>query len=152
MRIRQAMNNTNRPTITPQPSPDKNEGQDWQKRAEMLLLILAQKAQTITYDGLASQCGVPSPHRIHKLTNFLETLIAQDITAGAPIRAALVISKVRGRPADGFYVCLEACGYRPDSDQKPDNDQKTETHKRLLAALNPAFQSQSETAPHAPLG
>lgn len=132
VRTRQTMDNTKKPKLTPQPASDK----DWQQRAEMMLLILAQKAQTITYDRLASQCDVPAPHRIHKLTNFLETLTAQDIEARQPIRAALVISKVRGRPADGFFDCLEACGY--DYEQ----DKKELTHQTLLTALNPAFQSE----------
>ena len=107
----------------------------WQSRVEMMLLILAEKAELITYDALATAADIPAPHRIHKLTLFLETLIAQDIAHKAPIRAAIVISKIRDLPAPGFFACLQTHGL-----EVPQGAERN-SHKALLGALNPAFQS-----------
>lgn len=112
----------------------QRDAPDWHLKTEMTLLILAQKAEVITYDALANAVGVPSPHRIHKLTNYLEMLIEQDITQGVPIRAAVVISKIRGLPAPGFFDVLDRCHMPYD---KAD---RLGTHHRLLQALNPAFE------------
>lgn len=107
---------------------------DWHLKTEMTLLILAQKAERISYDDLAKAVDVPSPHRIHKLTIYLETLIEQDIRQGAPIRAAVVISKIRGLPAPGFFDTLDRCQLAYDKSDK------SRAHRELLKALNPAFE------------
>lgn len=105
----------------------------WPLKTEILLQSLSEKAQTITYEALAKQADIPPPHRIHKLTKFLEELIAQDLKDNKPVRAALVISKVRTIPAPGFFDCLRAHGMIvPD-------DQHAHLHGQLLRALNPAF-------------
>ena len=133
------MDNTSAPTLTQKldQADEKAAEKAWQARVEMHLAILGKKAETITYEALARSADIPAPHRIHKLTNFLESLIAEDISANSPIRAALVISKVRGLPAPGFFDAIRACGM---------NVNKTDElacHHKLLSALNPAFQSQS---------
>ena len=68
--------------------------QNWQDRAVMMLAILAEQAKTMSYDDFAAASDVPAPHRIHKLTDFLEELIARDIADKKPIRAAVVVSKI----------------------------------------------------------
>lgn len=103
----------------------------WQKNVVSILASLAVANQTITYADLADLAALPSPHRIHKLTNYLETLIAEDIGAAGPIRAAVVISKRdHGMPAEGFFDCCRTYGLAPHSCE---ND--TAFHQRLLTTL-----------------
>ena len=129
------MHNINNGTITEKDAVGEHEVALWHKRVEMNLLILAQKAELITYDALATSADIAPPHRIHKLTLFLETLIAQDIAQNAPIRASVVVSKIRGLPAPGFFACLQEHGIAVIK-----GDEKA-LHERLLNAVNPAFQS-----------
>ena len=103
-------------------------------KTEMILAILAEKAELMSYDALATQAAVPAPHRIHKITNYLEQLIEEDIKDGAPIRAAVIISKVRGIPAPGFFDAIQAAGLAITTDHGA-------FHQSLLIRLNPAFQS-----------
>ena len=127
------MHNTDNSRLTDNASAPELENTAWQKRVEMMLLILAEKAELITYDRLATLAEIPAPHRIHKLTLFLELLIATDITQNNAVRASVVISKIRGLPAPGFFACLQEHGM-----PLPDGAEH-ECHKALLAALNPAF-------------
>ena len=129
------MHNINNGTITEKDAVGEREVALWLKRVEMNLLILAQKAELITYDALATSADIAPPHRIHKLTLFLETLIAQDISQNAPIRASVVISKIRGLPAPGFFACLQEHGIAVTKGAE------RALHERLLKAVNPAFQS-----------
>lgn len=129
------MHNINNGTITEKDAVGEREVALWHKRVEMNLLILAQKAELITYDALATSADIAPPHRIHKLTLFLETLIAQDISQNAPIRASVVISKIRGLPAPGFFACLQDHGIAVSKGAEK------ALHERLLKAVNPAFQS-----------
>lgn len=128
------MHSTKLSTLTP------SDTQDWHLRAEMSLAILAQKAELMTYDDFAKACEVPAPHRIHKLTLFLETLIALDCEQQQAIRAALIISKVRGIPAPGFFEAIRKGGIAYQKGGE------VACHQSLLLALNPAF------APHHPSG
>lgn len=129
------MHNINNGTVTEKDEAVERESALWQRRVEMNILILAQKAELMTYDALATSADITPPHRIHKLTLFLETLIAQDIAHNAPIRASVVISKIRGLPAPGFFACLQEHGIAVIK-----GDEKA-LHERLLKAVNPAFQS-----------
>ena len=106
----------------------------WQIKTKMILAILAEKAELMSYDALATQAAVPAPHRIHKLTTYLELLIEDDIKKGAPIKAAVIISKVRGIPAPGFFDKIAACDVAITTDPSL-------FHHSLLTRLNPAFQS-----------
>ena len=54
---------------------DDNE---WQIRAEMALAVAMQNRTLITYAELADAARIPAPHRIHKLTEWLETLLEDD--------------------------------------------------------------------------
>ena len=76
----------------------------WQIRAEMALESTIQTQQCLTYAALAEAARIPAPHRIHKLTGWLEGVITRDLDAGNPLRAAAVISRQRnGLPAPGFF-------------------------------------------------
>ena len=106
--------------------------QDWQNRVVMMLAILAKEAKIMGYDEFAHAADIPAPHRIHKLTAFLEELIAEDVSQSAPIRAAVIVSKVSRIPAAGFFLKLEDCGCDKAEDEG-------RYHQALLKALNPAF-------------
>ncbi len=83
----------------------------WQLRAEMALATAQQANRTITYAELADAATIPNPHRIHKLTKWLESSMRKDHAAGAPLRAALVISRKRGGlPAPGFFILCGELG------------------------------------------
>jgi hypothetical protein len=69
-------------------------------RLEDRLAALAAAGQTITYGALARELDL----RIGVLTAALEGLMEADITAKAPLRAALCEAKLtNGTPAKGFF-------------------------------------------------
>ena len=96
---------------TDQMSDQNNADASWQSRAEMTLATAQQANQTITYSELANAAAIPNPHRIHKLTKWLESTMRSDHAAGEPLRAALVISRNRcGLPAPGFFILCSELG------------------------------------------
>lgn len=105
----------------------------WQHKVEICLTLAASGNRTLTYDALATEAAIPAPHRIHKLTTFLEALICEDVASGRPVRAALVISKVRGLPAPGFFDCCRA--------QQLEIDDEGAFHQSQLTALFTPSQS-----------
>ena len=83
----------------------------WQHRAEMALASAQQAKKTVTYAELANTASIPNPHRIHKLTEWLENSMRKDHAAGEPLRAALVVSRHRGGlPAPGFFILCGELG------------------------------------------
>jgi hypothetical protein len=94
------------------PIDSRDAGQiSWQIRAEMALESTIQTQQCLTYAALAEAARIPAPHRIHKLTGWLETIITHDHHAGIPLRAAAVISRRRnGLPAPGFFDQCRSLG------------------------------------------
>lgn len=115
----------------PEHQKNNNHIPDWQNHVLAILASLAASRQTITYADLADLAALPSPHRIHKLADYLEQLIAEDITASRPVRAAVVISKRdHGLPADGFFDCCSGHGLIPDT-----GESRQAFHTRLLTAI-----------------
>ncbi len=85
--------------------------EDWTKQLRVVLLELAKADETIRYTDLAEAVDVPPPHRIHKLADALEALMAQDQREGRPFTASVVVSKVRnGLPAPGYFECARKLG------------------------------------------
>jgi len=103
--------------------------ENWQARVEMHLARLASEGRTITYVALAEEAGIPSPHRIHQLTGFLETLMESDARLGLPLRAAIVVSRTDGLPGDGFFDKLEELGLMPKTEDR------RRLHQRLILSL-----------------
>ena len=94
-----------------QVSDQNNVDDSWQHRAEMALATAQRANQTITYAELANAAKIPNPHRIHKLTKWLENSMRMDHEAGKPLRAAMVISRNRGGlPAPGFFILCGELG------------------------------------------
>ena len=84
---------------------------DWQRRASMALDSAIASRHLISYAELADTAQIPSPHRIHKLTMWLETLVADDHQLAKPLRAAWVVSRQRGQiPAPGFFMKCQEIG------------------------------------------
>ena len=102
-----------------------------------LLLSLARQQQCITYAELATNAQIPSPHRIHKLTQHLEARTAEHARTQAPILAALVISKRgTGLPADGFFACCASHGIQANT-----GESMHAFHARLLSQVFRAFEN-----------
>ena len=64
-------------------SSDQHSEAAWQHRAEMALASVIAADRLITYAELADAATIPPPHRIHKLTLWLETKLVVDHRAGA---------------------------------------------------------------------
>ena len=76
----------------------------WQHHAAQMLMTVIKQRRQITYNQLAIAAGLTGPHRIQRLTDWLELTMAEDQRCGRPLRAAVVISKARrGLPAPGFF-------------------------------------------------
>lgn len=94
---------------------------------EKLSAVLDQArrdGRLMTYLEVADALAVPGPHRIHKTTRLLETLLKQDIDDGRPIRAALAVSRARrGRPAPGFFDRARRLGLPVGDDEPAFHDQ-----------------------------
>ena len=88
-----------------------NDQIDWESRAIMALDSAIANRQLISYADLADTARIPPPHRIHKLTMWLETLICNDHQLAKPLRAAWVVSRQREQiPAPGFFMKCHELG------------------------------------------
>ena len=77
----------------------------------VLLVHAAGERRTLRYDDLATKAAIDPPHRIHRLTETLEALMAEDAAEGVPFLAALAISRARGGlPAPGFFATASRLG------------------------------------------
>ena len=75
----------------------------WQQNAHDEIIAVIKNKDRITYNALAATANMTGPHKIHRLTSWLEQLMAEDHYNDRPLRAAVVISKARGGlPAPGF--------------------------------------------------
>ena len=92
----------------------------WQTSALLALESTIAARRQITYQSLANTANIPAPCRISTLTSWLEELIAEDAVSGLPLRAACVISKVRGIPAPGFFDCCAQHGLITEDEGKAD--------------------------------
>ena len=76
----------------------------WQHNAHAEIMAVIKNKDQITYNALAATANMTGPHKIHRLTSWLEQLMAEDHHNDQPLRAAVVISKARdGLPAPGFF-------------------------------------------------
>lgn len=90
-------------------------------RLAAYLQALAGAGRIVTYAEAARAITVPPPHSIHKLTEALEQLMAEDAAAGRPLRAALVVSRARGGlPAPGFFAAARRLGRYAGPDEGPE--------------------------------
>ena len=81
-----------------------SEPGSWQQNAHAKIMAVIRNKDQITYNALAATANMTGPHKIHRLTAWLEQLMAEDHDNERPLRAAVVISKARGGlPAPGFF-------------------------------------------------
>lgn len=74
-------------------------------------ILLAQAQTGSPYKDLADRLGLKPPQTIHRITEVLEILMAEDVAAGRPLLAALCTSRwQRGLPARGFFATAQALG------------------------------------------
>ncbi len=82
-------------------------GAERERDLQRLRAVLEQarrQRRTLTYLQAADAIDIAPPRRIHKLSRLVEILLKQDVQAGRPPLAALVVSRVRnGLPAPGFF-------------------------------------------------
>ena len=103
---------------------------EWQIRAEMALAVAVKTRTLITYAELADAAAIPAPHRINKLSVWLEATMESDHAQSMPLRAAWVISRTRGGlPAPGFFIKCNELGLY---DGAPDGAVATAFHLNLL--------------------
>ncbi len=75
------------------------------QRLRSYLKVRAARRGTTTYRDLAKALELDPPNAIHRVTEALEVLMHEDHEDGAPLIAALVVSKARsGVPAPGFFT------------------------------------------------
>lgn len=63
----------------------------------------------IFYNDLASKLGFPPVDQywvLHPFCGIFDQLDREDVSAGHPLRTALVISKERGLPGEGFFKTM----------------------------------------------
>ena len=78
--------------------------ESWHQNAHAEIMAVIENKDQITYNALAATANMNGPHKIHRLTSWLEQLMAEDHYNDRPLRAAVVISKARGGlPAPGFF-------------------------------------------------
>ena len=81
-----------------------SDPESWQQNAHAEIMAVIKNKNKITYITLAATANMTGPHKIHRLTSWLEQLMAEDHHSDRPLRAAVVISKARdGLPAPGFF-------------------------------------------------
>ena len=94
---------------------------DLPERMRAYLTEIAQRRGTITYRDLARALQVQPPNTIHQVADVLEVLMQEDHANGAPLLAALVVSKVRnGLPAPAFFFFAGSLGRFKGSDTGPE--------------------------------
>jgi len=68
----------------------------------------------ITYQALASKLGLQPPGTIQRVAAVLEQTMREDVAAGRPMVAALVISRAGDMPRRGFFDLAVALGRFPN--------------------------------------
>ena len=68
----------------------------------------------LTYLGLAMALGLQPPGTIQRVAAALEETMREDVAAGRPMIAALVISRAGDMPRRGFFDLAVALGRFPE--------------------------------------
>ena len=92
----------------------------------------ARSGRTVTYAELAERSNFPPPHRIHRMTEMLETMMREDHAAGRPLLASLVISRTGPMPQRGYFALLSELSRYDGPDSGPD---AAAAHRRELEAV-----------------
>ena len=110
--------------------------ENWQQIACAEIMAVIKNKDQITYNALAATANMTGPHKIQRLTAWLEQLMAEDHDNERPLRAAVVISKARGGlPAPGFFDKAKELGL---------DFETTDRHASYEAYLQTVYASISE--------
>lgn len=82
-------------------------------RLRALLEGVAVEELPITYQQAAEALGLAPPYTIRRVALALETLMREDVAAGRPMIAALVVSRRGALPRQGFFELAVALGRFP---------------------------------------
>lgn len=89
------------------------EETDLAPRLRELLMRLPAEAVPITYRQAAEVLGLTPPGTIQRVALALETLMREDVAAGRPMIAALVVSRRGELPRQGFFELAVELGRFP---------------------------------------
>ncbi|GKW50354.1 hypothetical protein [Halomonas sp. NCCP-2165] len=78
-----------------------------------LLCSLPDAQLPLTYQQAAEALGLVPPRTIQRVALALEALMREDVAAGRPLIAALVVSRRGALPAQGFFDLAVALGRFP---------------------------------------
>lgn len=89
--------------------------------ADQVRALLTDKPSAelpMTYQQVAKALGLEPPRTIQRVAKATEQLMDEDVAAGRPMMAALVVSRRDDLPAEGFFEHAVALGRFPaDPDQ-----------------------------------
>ena len=100
----------------------------------------ARAGQTLTYVELAERSNFPPPHRIHRMTEMLETMMRQDHAVGRPLLASLVVSRTGPLPQRGYFAMLRELARYDGPDSGPE---AAAAHRQELSAVLAAAEGAS---------
>lgn len=86
---------------------------DLAQRLRELLRGLPDERLPITYQQAAEALGLSPPRTIQRVALALEALMREDVAAGRPMIAALVVSRRGDLPRQGFFELAVALGRFP---------------------------------------
>ncbi|TDB04257.1 hypothetical protein [Halomonas marinisediminis] len=86
---------------------------DLAPRLRALLECLPAEQLPITYQQAAEALGLSPPRTIQRVALGLEALMREDVAAGRPLIAALVISRRGDMPRQGFFELAVELGRLP---------------------------------------
>ena len=92
---------------------------------------LAPEALPLTYQQAAEALGLSPPRTIRRVALALEALMHEDVAAGRPMLATLVVSRRGGLPGAGFFELAVALGRFPTNPA----DHKAAYQHEFAAAL-----------------
>lgn len=104
------------------------------ERARALLGRVPAQALPMTYQQLAEALSLAPPRTIRRVAEALETTMREDVEAGRPLIAALVIGRQgEGLPRRGFFELAAELGRLP-ADPAAQAAAWREEYRRALAA------------------
>jgi len=87
-------------------------------RVRVLLSERDPAAPCLTYQALAAALGLMPPGNIQHVAAALEMTMCEDVFAGRPMVAALVVSRAGDLPRRGFFDLAVALGRFPDDPER----------------------------------
>lgn len=100
-------------------------------RLRALLEDLPDAAVPITYQQAAEALGLTPPRTIQRIALALEALMREDVAAGRPMIAALVVSRRGDLPRQGFFELAVALGRFPDDPARHETEYREELARAM---------------------